>query len=415
MWGVLFYILACFSRINRDSFCHLTSALLIYVLTLLLLSCDIPVQVNYVWTSVIVFGWIYCFLFHSSEDYQSAKSCLFFLIWGLIAGACHEGFSIPAGIALIVYIISFRSGITPKQVLGTISFLLGTLTLILAPGNFIRLQESAVAEFSLLNSIEQTIPALILPSIITVLCIFRGKIRKRLLSAPVSVFLIIIAISSCVISFFLKFKFGVRGVFPASLISVIIAMNLLGNCIISKPRLYTSLAWIIIILAVFTKIYCINDENRIYKDIEHQYFSSKSGRVFLPDKDYIKALPLTKDRILALEQTQHSLDSTASPVVLLPYSFKGLHFGKYSNIAYEFKPQAWIIIQSKSAPIEFSIKKIVFPGIFNFQCAPRSVNFNDLNDIAVDTIGDSRIAVYINKRRYLRSEVESIGNKTLSK
>lgn len=94
-------------------------------------------SVNYLWVSLIILIFLLIFRHYS----QSPYSCR--LVWicpfTIIAGMCHEAFSLPISFGLLVYILRNRNYILRSSALPiAISFMVGTGLLVFAPGNFHR-------------------------------------------------------------------------------------------------------------------------------------------------------------------------------------------------------------------------------------------------------------------------------------
>lgn len=70
-----------------------------------------------------------------------------------------------------------------------------------------------------------------------------------------------------------------------------------------------------------------------------------------------------------------------------------------------FMEQGWILVQSKSHPVDFMIEKVAFPRIFNKKMPSRKADFSPASDIAVDSTDVVKVAVYINERQYIHSSI----------
>ncbi len=406
-WMVLFRIVCRLADIRILSFKWASVVLLLFSVALFPLTTDIPVQVNYVWTAAAVFGWIMAFL--SRRHSHSVARKLLFLLWGFIAGACHEGFSIPVCIALAAYIFAQKGRFGSFRLAGIVGFLAGAALLITAPGNALRISLDSRISFSLLNGIEQSLPALVLP-VILIISYLPKKREKRVRPGFTETFLLILAMASTLLSLALRFKYGVRSLFPATLVFTILCCRNQWRLSGAWPLKGIAVCWLAVVAMAAVKIYGIAESNSTYRGIERQYLHSipdtEPGTVFIPDSEYIQPFYSEMDKVLALEQTVRSERPSMPPLRVFPESFRRMKLELDSNYAVEILPQAWILAKSKADPAHFSIEKTLLPGILNRKMPPRIVDFTNFSDIAVDTAGTHYIAVYYNSRPYIDSRIK---------
>lgn len=407
-WMVLFRIVCRLGDICIFSFKWASVALLFFAIALFPLSTDIPVQVNYVWTAAVVFGWIMVFL--SSRHSTSVTKNLLFMLWGFIAGACHEGFSIPVCIALAAYILAEEGRIGSFRRVGTAGFLAGAALLISATGNRLRISLDSGISFSMLNGIEQSLPALVLPALFIISYLLLKKREKGVRPGFTETFLLILAMASTLLSLALRFKYGVRSLFPATLVFTILCCRNQWRLSGAWPLKGIAVCWLAVVAMAAVKIYGIAESNSTYCEIERQYLQSTSkkvpGTAYLPDSEYIRTFYSEKDKALALEQTVRSERPSMPSLRVFPESFRRMQFERDSNYAVEILPQAWILAKSKANPADFAIEKTLLPGIINRKMSPRTVDFTNFSDIAVDTAGMHYISVYYNPRPYIRSRIK---------
>lgn len=409
-WMVLFRIVCRLADIRILSFKWASVVLLLFSVALFPLTTDIPVQVNYVWTAAVVFGWIMAFL--SSRHSTSVTKNLLFMLWGFIAGACHEGFSIPVCIVLAAYMLAEKGRIGSFRRARIAGFLAGTALLISAPGNRLRISLDSGISFSLLNGIEQSLPALVLPALFIISYLLLKKREKRVRPGFTETILLILAMASILLSLALRFKYGVRSLFPATILFTILCCRNLWRLSGAWPLKGIAVCWLAVVAMAAVKIYGIAESNSTYREIERQYLESVSkkvpGRVYIPDSKYIHVFCAYSEKIKApaLEETVRSVKPSMPSLRVFPKSFKGMRLERDSNYSVEFMPQAWILARSKANPADFAIEKTLLPGIINRKMSPRTVDFTNFSDIAVDTAGMHYIAVYYNPRPYIRSRIK---------
>lgn len=110
-----------------------------------------------------------------SRKKETSVGLVLLMIFSFLTGEMHEGFSIPAGGALLYCLAMRRGRFTCKEWCLSLSFAAGALTSIFAPGNFWRMSQHRAVESSLLNTFEQ-LPALIwFPAVFLIIFLFHNK------------------------------------------------------------------------------------------------------------------------------------------------------------------------------------------------------------------------------------------------
>ena len=101
---------------------------------------------NYMWGSFIVLLFIYPYIkYLDKKEYKDSKYLKIMMpIGGLIAGWCNEATSLSTLLFLLVYILLLKKRNIAKRwmYLGLIGFFIGSSIMLLAPGNYIRLNSS---------------------------------------------------------------------------------------------------------------------------------------------------------------------------------------------------------------------------------------------------------------------------------
>lgn len=96
----------------------------------------IAFTINYLWTSTVVIWFIVLFIQECHT--ASNKIPLWHYFFAFVAGALHEGFSIPVLGGLFCYYCLYIKQIKPRLIMLALCFFLGSCTVIFAPANFIR-------------------------------------------------------------------------------------------------------------------------------------------------------------------------------------------------------------------------------------------------------------------------------------
>jgi hypothetical protein len=103
---------------------------------------DPPFQMSYVWAFALVGWWM--LLYRRADKVNAAV----LLLVGILAGASQEALTVGVLGALGMDALTRRFRLTVAQWCGIIGFAVGTAALCLAPGNFVRLGQSAAAPLS---------------------------------------------------------------------------------------------------------------------------------------------------------------------------------------------------------------------------------------------------------------------------
>lgn len=104
-------------------------------------------------------------------------------------------------------------------------------------------------------------------------------------------------------------------------------------------------------------------------------------------------------------QVERCADPSKPWLRIYPESLTRINLQKDTNMCVPFMEQGWILVQSKSHPVDFMIEKVAFPRIFNKKMPSRKADFSPASDIAVDSTDVVKVAVYINERQYIHSSI----------
>jgi hypothetical protein len=104
---------------------------------------NVTCSVDYLWSSVGTLLFISLFLWLKNIIYcrYSSIITLFLTIYSFIAGSLQESFTIGVSGTLFLYIIYKRKKIDKKEILISISYIIGTITCMITPANFRRFDD----------------------------------------------------------------------------------------------------------------------------------------------------------------------------------------------------------------------------------------------------------------------------------
>lgn len=140
---------------------------------------DPPFMINYLWMGTLVMAWLN--IFFSSAKKSAVQLVLIFLL-SILAGNSQESFSIPLSGALTVWIIMRRFRLNKMEWVAVAGFFIGALTVVAAPGNYVRLgivmDENGRMGAGILRNIFMALPQICI-------ALFLGTVTyKRIKDAP---------------------------------------------------------------------------------------------------------------------------------------------------------------------------------------------------------------------------------------
>lgn len=371
-------------------------------LTGFLIPYDPAFQINYVWSAAANASLLLVFF---SRKRLSPLPLILSAALGFIAGEWNESFSIPVATAILIHVCRRRFRITPVQWASGLAYGIGTLVLCLAPGNFLRLQIVGSGGGSILTGVEQMLPMLLFPAAYLCLKPWSRRSREKAASRGFPVlFFLIIAITGYVLGTALKFSSGIRMTVCPTLALVILMVRTAHF-----PRragfIITVLLCVAAVAAIPFRYSQVKLLNEKYTLLRERYHESADGRIVLPDRLYAPDYRNAGLYRMPWIQVERSVDPSKPELRIYPESLTRIDLQKDTNMCMPFMKQGWIMIQSKSRPAEFTIEKVMLPGILNKRMADRKVDFSPESDIAVDSTDAVRVTVYINERPYIHSSI----------
>ena len=382
---------------------NLKNAIMTSVLLILLfyfLRPDPPFQINYVWMSLMVCGFL--LIFFREKTYGVVTLCLIAL-YSFCCGEGNEGFSFVTGVAIIYYACMRKFRLSAVQWVSGLSFGVGTLVQLIAPANWMRF-DKMVAASDILVSIETFIPALIIPLIFIGILISTRANNVESQSNPMSDKVIWSGVlAGYLLCFVLKFSVGARLAIPANLFLLFLILRILEGVKINSLVYYLGSIAALAIMTLMT----IGDVGRSALDrrIYDAYRESADGKVYVDDKDFSDNINRLKEGIGSYDLKAQTLSPGKPGLTIVPASMKKTDVRTDKNRILKLEGDAWLLIRSKEQPAEFIVKKRLLPGVIDKSMSDRELDFSSSGDIAIDSTATYIVGVYKNDRPYIDAEV----------
>ncbi len=367
----------------------------------LTLPLDPPFLINYLWMATIVLIWLIILFFNKSTSISNFTSVL---IYSIIAGNSQEAFSIPISGALSIWIFIQRKKILKSQWFAIIGFALGTLILIIAPGNFARLGLTLKTHSNVFHNILNSLP-LILISLILILSVLIHKFPiKNLLNSKLNSLLLFSLPFSLLLALIMKFENLSRILIP---FNIFLSILIIGNLKVFKysPPFYCISLSLVFIIVLCHEYQMNKSNNQKYSLITNLYHSSADGKVFLPDSLFIKDNGNNNYYNLGFVIQERAINPQKPFLKILPESLARIKFTNDTNFIMRIGPQSWIFGQSINKPHKIYIKKTVLPGFLNIPLSMNTIDMTDNKFLTIDTINDIIIGSHTNQRWYLKTEI----------
>lgn len=373
------------------------------------LPMDPVYQINYIWVSAAICGWI--LIFFSKISRTSSFGVIFMLcLYSLICGSLHEGFSIPVSLAICCVALTrkFRKNFAPCQYAMGVAFGIGTLIVTFAPGVFVRLSildnsTDSIIKLSILTDfIESGYPIWgpLLLIIVYSFILSKSHDLKFNLNARY-LLLIVSAIGSFIICFAVGY-FG-RAAIPCGLFLSLIVISFMDK---GKVRIWLPALMLIIAAALtYFKVKAQTDLNRMALHVTEEYQKSKDGIVYEPTDRMLRNLKEACFYQWTYVKRERLSDPDKPYITIRPEMMRDPVFEKDTNMLIRLAPQAWLLYQSKSHPARFIVDKTLLPGVLDKQLASRIINFSQGDDFLFDTIATRQVVIYQNERPFIRSSV----------
>lgn len=388
----------CSFRLSRDSIA--VSCLIFFLL--IFLRFDPAFQINYAWLALMMCVWALIF-FDGERNYRWPALTLI-AVFSFLFGEGNESFSIPIGGAIIFYAFTVRFRLTSAQWVSAIAFGLGSIILIAAPGNWVRL-DSVNANTPGLTNLASVLPGLIFPAVYLLSLLIKREDERSSERRHFRQFLLVVAVINYLFCLGLGGGSGFRMLIPGNLCFVMLSLPRLLNWRYLKAfNIFACVAALLTLCPLVSDIIRQkNADNAIYDG----YSRSTDGIVYLPDSLFIYRAYQFIDSYSTYQAEANHL-SPGKPILRVrPETMKYLPLGKDTNMLVRLSDNAWLIMQSKSEPADFTVKKWWLPGILDRRVSDRHLDFSRKYDITFDSVENSRFAIYINTRPFLmKAEVE---------
>lgn len=366
-----------------------------------------PFAINYVWVAYVTVLWLKQFFDVSPKG---KMSLIAFALFSWIAGALHEGFSIPVCGALLIMLINGKRRLTVRQWLMGILYGIGALALIVAPGNFSRLEESSSGGGTLLRMSEQLVYCLIFPAIYLIIRAFsnhaeKNESNKTDRDQPLLIpkfflnALIFISLAFCL----------VIGNLGRGLTVYNLGFALLSLQYISNRRMHKDIYFILTLFAL--AIVGWNGlttylQNRKTETIIKEYEASDSGRIYIDDRLFLFNQLETCQRRNTYTNLIRSQNAPDKPALrIYPASTKGKDLDKDTNLILPLGGQSWLCVRSASRPARFVVDKTISIGPFQKRLGGRVLDFDSTSEIFVDSTSKNSIVIYSNRHPQIRASV----------
>ncbi|MDE6548719.1 MAG: hypothetical protein K2L22_06955 [Muribaculaceae bacterium] len=410
VWGGLIFMLMTMSKLKSWGFSLVSLASLLTFILFFPLNnfyeqsfpFEPPHQINYVWMGLWNLIWINIFL----SDKEEKRNWIFLItlaVFSFLGGQSNESFSIPIGGAILVYAFHHRFDMPIRRYVMAISYGIGTLLVIFAPGNFQRIGYSE--GWSLTHTAEGLLPGLLIP-LFFLLTLVVNRRKERSIHDVVKTDYGLFFFTSIIINFMLGIGLGmgsgVRMLTCANLLIIILILFQVGILKINPFAGVVMMSCLIVMgMYRYNAITRLNYKNTT---IEKLYHESNDGVVVLPDELFLRQVREFIVRPHPYMMKERAINPSKPNIAIRPMSMMSLPLERDTNILLPLSDQAWLMIQSKTTPATFKIHKTLLPGLLDRQLAERHIYWNDAYSV-FDSTELWRAAIYINERPYLHSNI----------
>lgn len=407
IWGCMPFIMLALTDKKYVTFKNELSCIVLLFLVFYKLPVTPAFQINYVWTALFNLIWLWLFLIR--KQMKSWQLC-FFALWSLMVGNCNESFSFPMGMAIIVFAINRKFRLELKQWIGGLLYGVGAILIICSPGQWLRLEEvqdkvvmNESAITSLLRFIEQLVPNLIVFLLLIVAVLFYRKyIEKCEWSFSIRLFGYTIAVTSLLVAVLLHTSIG-RIIIAGNTFLSLIIISYLKTGEFPKASLY--ILSVIVMIMGSLKLIQIIESQKTDQSIRRQYVDSSDGVAYLPDKVFPGFIWNKNAWYDAEKKEFKTLYPEKSLLIIRPESMRGISNDRDTNMVVKLDDQAWLIVQSKSKPVDVVLNKTILPGVVDKKMSVRHIDLSDEFEQTFDSTDFWRAGIYVNTRPYIVSDI----------
>lgn len=274
------------------SFVNSNVTLLFVILIMLFGVCriyldNISCSVNYLWTSTSI---LLFFIFWEKELNGTEKRTFYYIALSFISiiiGSLQESFSFGVSGALLIYYILKRKKLKKGSIVLIISFIVGTLMNVLAPSNFIRLEDSGGIKNDINSLVSRFFSCFYnsegLLILLIFLIVFYVKNKKECVHFISNNIIIILSIVFNILFIIFIAYNGTHQLTCIELFSIILIIKLIYICCINFIIKYNKCIFIFclsILLILYIPIfYCRRDVCIGHKELIKNAYNSKDGCV----------------------------------------------------------------------------------------------------------------------------------------
>lgn len=386
MWIVLVLLILSMCGSSYKNVCSLLTVMVLSSFSFMTRMSP-EYQINYIWVFVLVLIFVKLLL---NYTHVGGWKLVLLAVFGLIAGWAHDVINVGVCGAIIIFWLRNVKNYTLSQYVLSITFGIGALILLLAPGNFVRASESG--PFSFANSCMNLITSLrAFYVLIIVVIIARCKHGKSFRAIYLDNEFYWNAMAICMMFVFALGVPGRRSVFGIELMAIIIAVRLLNRHSFNTFWTVVSSMSLLIVLGLqITKTYVIKSQ---YLELLRQYEKSQTGDVFTSviyseKGDFIAnpfiLIPLksySDDRAIeSFQKLQHSRYSPEKPLInVWPDYLEGKDSVDIGNQIVPYGNGIYLLVQSKIAPGRFYMKRnINLLGFVKRDYEPLELQFDNI-------------------------------------
>lgn len=313
---------------------------------------DIAYQVNYLWVTALVTGFLLLFFSHRRVRRWWIWPLL--ALFGFITGESNEAFTAGIGLALVVFLMRrHRRRVTLSQLCLAISFAVGFFVNVLAPGNQVRLDSFTV------------------PS--------TGELVANLLAWN-WLFVPLVAVVSWrsrrgwdVRAYVRRFSFAIVAVCALAFVLLMVGTTYLGACMGMRWALTLMLlgalqgqrlsrpwqAVILLLCAILAanKLKATVAMRAKYDYLHDQYLASADGNVYLPADLMLDDYRKTVDMSRPYTWERRNLEPSAPAIRTWPDGLQGIPQDRDTNLVLRLDDRTFVAVQSKTRPRPFYLVK----------------------------------------------------------
>ena len=314
-------------------------------------STDVAFQINYLWVSTFIVGFLTVF----RRNHRPCRIWMWplFALLGLMAGESNEAFTVGIMVAMPVWLALKRKRCSAIRILLAVSFCAGFMINVLAPGNFVRLAIFMPAPVwdRIFNLIWNTWYLWV--AVMILLIRWRRGYDVRLFLRR-NIFLLMALLAQGIMLWLLGtvYLYACMGL---RLFIMLILLDLLRGM-----RIRRGWIWTVTAVCLFSGVCNVVQAARkaeTYNYIYEAYMQSEDGEVTLPSSLFGYDYRSIRDMSAPYTWIRRSSDRNAPELRVMPEGLKELPADKDTNMVWQTDANTFVIVQSKTAPVEYYLVK----------------------------------------------------------